>query len=110
MDIRDLIQKQQGFDSRRETRFSWSQPITPDDHSALMHNTIALAGEVGELANLVKKYDRGDFPFAELMDELPGELADIMIYVVKISYQSGIDLEQALFRKWHENEIRFPAE
>ncbi|KJF20138.1 nucleotide pyrophosphohydrolase [Rhodococcus sp. AD45-ID] len=108
MNLNELTEIQQRFDRSRETNFPWSQPVTADDHSALLHNTVGLAGEVGELANLVKKFDRGDFPFAKLISELPGELADILIYVIKISYQSGIDLEAAMLHKLEENEIRFP--
>lgn len=110
MNLNDLTEIQQRFDRSRATNFAWSQPVTADDHSALLHNTIGLAGEVGELANLVKKFDRGDFPFAKLISELPGELADILIYVIKISYQSGINLEAAMLEKLEENEIRFPSQ
>ncbi|WP_238422595.1 MazG nucleotide pyrophosphohydrolase domain-containing protein [Gordonia sp. 'Campus'] len=108
MEISEFVRRQQEFDSRRGVETRWSAAISEQDTSALMHNSLALAGEVGELANLVKKYDRGDFPFAHLLDLLPGELADIAIYVVKLAYQSGIDLEAALLAKLSENENRFP--
>ena len=108
MDIRSLIQYQRDFDMERRTRFSWAQPITPEDYSGLLHGTLGLVGEAGEVANLVKKFDRGDFSFEELLDQLQGELADVLIYLFKLSYQSGIDLEQAFLDKLSLNRLRFP--
>lgn len=107
MELKDLIQRQREFDERHETNFAWSEPITAEQSGPLIHNVLALAGEVGELANLVKKYDRGDFGFDVLIELLPSELADIFIYLVKIAYQSGVDLEAAFDRKLSENEVRF---
>ncbi|MDP9998284.1 MazG nucleotide pyrophosphohydrolase domain-containing protein [Pseudarthrobacter sulfonivorans] len=108
MDLKQMMKLQQEFDSLRETTFQWSQQITADDTSALRHNVLALAGEVGELANLVKKFERGDFSYDRLMGLVPGELADVLIYLIKIAYQSGLDLEQAFLEKLSENEQRFP--
>lgn len=109
MDLNELVEMQRRFDSVRETTFPWSLPISAENSSALTHNVLALAGEVGELANLVKKFDRGDFSFEDLKKSMPGELADILIYLIKISYQSGLDLEKAFTEKLHQNEMRFPA-
>lgn len=108
MDIRSLIQYQSDFDKARRTRFSWARPITPEDYSGLVHGALGLAGEAGEVANLVKKFDRGDFSFEELLEQLRGELADVLIYLFKLSYQSGIDLEQAFLDKLALNRVRFP--
>ena len=107
MDLNDLIQMQKHFDSLRHTTFAWSSPISKKDSSALVHNVLSLAGEVGELANLVKKYERGDFSYDRLMELVPGELADVLIYLMKISYQAGVDLESAFLDKLAENERRF---
>jgi len=109
LNLSDLIAIQRDFDSKRSTTFAWSSAITGTDTRPLLHNVVSLAGEVGEIANLVKKYDRGDFDFESLNRELPGELADVMIYLMKLAYQSGIDLESAVLTKIAENESRFPA-
>lgn len=109
MDLSELIDKQRRFDSQRQTTFDWSAPITAGDFHGLLHNVLSLTGEAGEVANLVKKFDRGDFDFDHLLDELPGELADVLIYVLKISYQAGIDLERAIAEKMDYNEERFPV-
>jgi len=108
MDLNELIDRQRRFDSERHTTFEWSAPITPESSHALLHNVLSLAGEAGEVANLAKKFDRGDFDFDHLLRELPGELADVVLYVLKIAYQSGIDLEAAIVEKMALNEIRFP--
>jgi len=107
MDIHEMIRRQREFDESHETTFAWSQPITAEDAAALSHNALSLAGEVGELANIVKKYERGDYGFDRLQELLPGELADVFIYVLKISYQSGIDLEVAFLNKLEHNKSRF---
>lgn len=109
MELKDLVQLQRNFDERRSTTFAWSGSITEDDARPLLHNVLSLSGEAGEIANLVKKYDRGDFDFEQLMKELPGELADVAIYLMKIAYQSDIDLEQAILNKMARNEQRFPS-
>ena len=109
MDLSEIVSLQRQFDQSRESSFGWSRQITSGDTSALIHNSLALAGEVGELANLVKKHDRGDFSFDELLSQMPGELADIFIYLIKIAYQSGIDLEAAFLEKLEQNEGRFPS-
>ena len=41
---------------------------------------IAIAGEAGELCNVIKKITRGDFTLEEKRNELVKEVADIMIY------------------------------
>lgn len=107
--LTDLIEAQRAFDAKRATTFEWAGPITAEQTHPLVHNALSLAGEAGEIANLVKKLDRGDFGFDHLMDELPGELADVMIYVMKIAYQSGIDLELAIRQKMNTNASRFPV-
>jgi NTP pyrophosphatase (non-canonical NTP hydrolase) len=108
MKLSELVELQRNFDSRRTTTFEWSSRIDADDLHPLLHNVVSLSGEVGEIANLVKKLDRGDLSFQTLMAALPGELADVFIYVMKIAYQSGIDLEDAVLAKIADNEARFP--
>jgi NTP pyrophosphatase (non-canonical NTP hydrolase) len=108
VDFKDLTEMQRRFDAERQTTFEWSAPITAANSQPLTHNTLSLAGEVGEVANLVKQYDRGDFTFDELMRKLPEELADVMIYVIKIGYQAGIDIEAAVVDKISRNSERFP--
>ncbi len=58
----------------------------------------ALAGEVGELCNLIKKIERDDIPID--LEKIRLELADIFIYVAIMSRDVfKIDLEQAILDK-----------
>jgi NTP pyrophosphatase (non-canonical NTP hydrolase) len=56
----------------------------------------ALAGEVGEACNLIKKIDRGDFPLAAQRSALGAELADVIAYATHLANAADIDLERAL--------------
>ncbi len=56
----------------------------------------AIAGEVGELCNLIKKLER-DNEFDE--EKFKEELADIFIYTVLIARWFGIDLLEAILEK-----------
>lgn len=81
------------------------EPWSQEDQRFL---TLALAGEVGELANLVKKLWRGDgIPFAPAL--IQDELADIRIYLELLALSFDVDLDEAceakmpeLLRRWPE--------
>jgi NTP pyrophosphatase (non-canonical NTP hydrolase) len=61
---------------------------------------LALAGEVGELCNLLKKIWRGDeYNEAEMRKKLADEMADIQIYIHHLAEELGIDLEEACRNK-----------
>ncbi len=40
------------------------------------------------------------------VQELPGELADVALYLLQLAYLSGIDLEQAILDKLSVNHAR----
>jgi NTP pyrophosphatase (non-canonical NTP hydrolase) len=87
----------------------WEAPIEDIHRNAIKHSDIvpwsmedtrflalALCGEVGELANLIKKEWRGDkIEFGKLRDEL----ADIRIYLHLLSVSLNIDLDTAVCDK-----------
>lgn len=59
----------------------------------------AVAGEVGEACNLMKKARRGEvIPAHQIADEL----ADVVIYADLICTKMGVTLEAAIKRKWDE--------
>jgi len=72
---------------------------------------LALCGEVGELANLTKKVDRGSInsDSALFKHDFAMELADILTYLLNISGMIGIDLEAAYHVKRDYNHERFTA-
>jgi NTP pyrophosphatase (non-canonical NTP hydrolase) len=58
----------------------------------------AIAGEVGEACNLVKKLRRGE-PIERAA--VANELADAVIYIDLLAADLGIDLGQAIAHKWN---------
>lgn len=62
----------------------------------------AVTGELGEYANLRKKFERGDITKAEFDVEAKKELADIQIYLDILAFQLGVDLGQATKEKFNE--------
>lgn len=73
----------------------------------------AVVGELGEYANIRKKYERGDLDAAEYADLARKELADVQTYLdllafraldtpEGVSHETGIDLGQATIDKFNE--------
>lgn len=65
---------------------------------------LAIAGEAGELANLIKKEWRGDvLDFRQwLVDKQPeigAEMADIMLYMNHMANLLSLDLEEEIVKK-----------
>lgn len=81
----------------------------PDKVDDLMHQTVALAGEVGEVANIVKKIDRGSFTLKDkiIFENLAEELIDVQIYLNNLYGILGINPDKVYAIKRAENEKRF---
>jgi NTP pyrophosphatase (non-canonical NTP hydrolase) len=67
----------------------------------------AVAGEVGEMCNIIKKHDRGDIKYngenlPEFRRKLGDEIADIIIYLDLLAMREGISLEEVIVRKFNE--------
>lgn len=67
----------------------------------------AVTGELGELANLLKKLHRGDTvdkrtgrPISK--KDLADEIADVVIYMELLSQRLGIDMGDAVVSKFNE--------
>lgn len=75
----------------------------------------ALAGEVGEAANVIKKVRRGDRTLDDARADLAKELADIQMYLDLLAHYAGIDLGAATTAKFNEvserigSKVRLPA-
>ena len=65
---------------------------------------LALCGETGELANLIKKDWRGDD--GDRSEKIRSELADIGNYVFMLAVALGIDLHAEMYKKLIEVEQR----
>ncbi len=61
----------------------------------------AMAGEVGEACNVVKKIDR-DGSTPERIQDLADELADVVTYADLLAARYGINLAEAIKSKFNE--------
>jgi NTP pyrophosphatase (non-canonical NTP hydrolase) len=107
VDLSDILAHQRRFDAAHSSAFRWDRRIDAGNSEALLFLAVALAGEVGEIANLAKKVARGDCSLPDVREQLIDEFADVFIYVLKSSIQLGFDLEQAFLDKLGRNVGRF---
>lgn len=70
----------------------------------------AVLGELGEYANLRKKYDRGDIGRATFLAEAAHELADVLTYLDILAFRLGIDLGAATRTKFNKVSDRVKAD
>lgn len=61
----------------------------------------AVAGELGEAANIIKKIRRGDVSLDDVRQDLAYELADVVTYLDILAMQAGIDLGRATKDKFN---------
>lgn len=97
----ELSAQLEAFASKRE----WGQFHTPKNLA------MALAGETGELMALLQwmsddQIENG-LSEEEFRSELSDELADVLMYLVRLADVAGIDLAQATQRKIEANEDRY---
>ena len=104
--LNEIISIQGLFDSKHKSNFVWNEKITDKNIEILEHLLIAILGELGEAANIVKKISRGDMLLSEVREKISEEIIDILIYVIKLTYQMDIDVEKALNNKIKKNEKR----
>jgi dCTP diphosphatase len=103
-DLEQLSLRLQDFAERRD----WAQFHSP------RNLTLALVGEVGELAAELQWLTDGEVA-AALADaakraRLEDELADVLIYLARLADQCGIDIIAAAHAKVDRNETRYPVE
>lgn len=70
----------------------------------------AIAGETGELCNILKKVIRqapNDPPIEELVVEAEEEIADVLIYLDLLAAKLGIDLVEVTARKFNAVSHRY---
>lgn len=67
--------------NKRRCEEGFGHPVAFDEPLWPIQNwALAICGEAGELANLIKKCLRGDFTIEEKRDEILEELADVITY------------------------------
>lgn len=79
----------------------------PDLIASPDYMLLAMAGEVGEICNDLKKHLRGDFDLEELQKRMMSELPDVLIYLVMLADEMGFSLEMAYDEKKRYNNERF---
>jgi NTP pyrophosphatase (non-canonical NTP hydrolase) len=80
----------------------WGQYHTPKNLTA------AIAGEAGELV-AVLQWARPDEDLEPYMSGLRDEIADVLIYLVRLCDVAGIDPLVAANEKMDRNAVRYPA-
>jgi NTP pyrophosphatase (non-canonical NTP hydrolase) len=84
----------------------WEQFHSPKNLS------MALAGEAGELLEhfqWLSEAQSADLP-GDKRDEVALEMADILIYLIRLAERLDVDLVETAYRKIALNEARYPAE
>lgn len=100
---------------------AWFPGVHERGHDAIItHFTLGVAGEAGEVADVVKKADIcGLVPSCDLhadgkhsAEALASELADVLTYTLALAHEAGVDLDAAYEAKRRVNVERWgdPAE
>src|ERR1044071_219255 len=104
MTLREMMEKQAEFDANHKGSQQWGQKITAKTPDVLEHSIVCLTGELGELANIVKKVHRGDRSFEAAREDIVEEVTDVFIYLLQLANQLDVDLEESfqwkLARNW----------
>lgn len=103
MNINDIQRRLQQFAQERD----WEQFHSPKNL------VMALSTEVGELGELFQwlteqqSIDLSQDPKKKA--RLEEEIADIAIYLIRLSHKTGVDLETAINRKIDRNAEKYPV-
>jgi NTP pyrophosphatase (non-canonical NTP hydrolase) len=92
------------FESLREANARRQREWDADNQISLSYRGNELAGEVGEACNVIKKLDRermGIKGSRDTVEHLAEELADVVICTDLIAMSEGIDLQDAVIRKFN---------
>jgi len=98
----DLRDRLRAFAAARD----WDQFHSPKNLSMAL---IAEAAELVEHFQWLTEKESGALP-PEKMPAVADELADVLLYLVRIADKLGIDLLAAAAAKLHRNEIKYPAQ
>jgi hypothetical protein len=67
---------------------------------------VAVCGELGELANLIKKVERGDLTLDEARVMMGKECADVVTYLDILAARIGVSLGEVTVAKFNEVSVR----
>lgn len=100
-----MTEKNLTFDNLRKAnalRLPNSRFKECEDKWTHAHWMQATVGELGELANILKKVDRGDFTIESVRPEIEKELADVQTYLDILALKLGVNLGEATISKFNE--------
>lgn len=103
MDLSILVEKINAFSKERD----W------DQFHSIKNLTMALSVESSELVEIyqwITEEESNDKSNEKIMQKTKEELADILIYLIRISSKLDIDLEEAVLSKMKQNELKYPVE
>jgi dCTP diphosphatase len=104
IDIARLTAAQDKFAQDRD----WEQFHSPKNL------VMALTGEVGELTEIFQWMTEADSKNAgvnpETSQAVRDELADVLLYLVRLSSALGVDLNEAVSQKLEKNSKKYPVE
>lgn len=63
---------------------------------------LAIAGETGELCNMIKKVRRGDYPLTQVRPLILAEAADVICYTDLLISRLGANTHNVLLAKFNE--------
>jgi NTP pyrophosphatase (non-canonical NTP hydrolase) len=103
IDTTNLAQALEKFATER----NWSQFHSPKNH------VMALTGEVGELSEIFQWMSEADSMKAgqnpATAQDVKDELADVLLYLVRIASVLNVDLNEAVAHKIKANEQKYPV-
>ena len=112
MQLNELIEKQVRADQKRRLLGDLHTDLQRQEQ--LSKDLLGLLGEIGEFANIVKKvglklgHEEYEGPsFSEAAPHLREELADVQIYVMRLSFILDVDLEREVLNKMAKNDKRY---
>ncbi|MBM4251416.1 MAG: nucleotide pyrophosphohydrolase [Deltaproteobacteria bacterium] len=104
MDSKKICEHLRSFAAARD----WDQFHTPKNL------VMALSGEVGELTEifqwLTPEQSAAVTATPAVAENVRDELADVMLYVLRLSDVLGVDLEAAIWAKLAKNAAKYPVD
>lgn len=98
------------FDSLRNYNTARQLLWDKDNKFSVLYYSNALAGEVGEACNIVKKMERqalGLIGSRAYSVDLADEIADVIIYADLLAKEAGIDLGKAVRDKFNKTSNKY---
>jgi NTP pyrophosphatase (non-canonical NTP hydrolase) len=90
------------FEQFQKANIERAKRAFPDQCLTPEFLAVAIAGEAGELCNLIKKVMRGDYSYKERQTDIVNEIADVMTYCDLLMSVFNEDTAHRLRVKWDE--------